>query len=112
MNKYLQGIYLNIFFSKHLHFSFHFNIRNFFLFCYSKTIYVSFECKLIKVLCPKIILFLKPASESKNYHEFNACIKIVARIGIGIKLGIVPSPIIIYVHKHESPDTTKQGNTR
>ena len=76
-------------------------MRNFFLFCYNKAIYVLSECIINNSTSSKKYLFLKPASGSENNHEFIAC------IGIGIlmryrdsywncytvlkKFGIVPS---------------------
>ena len=77
MNKYLQRIYLNIFFILLYK-------KLFFLFCYNKTIYVPFECMNNKSTLSKKYLFLKPASGSENYYKFIASIGIGTRIGIGI----------------------------
>ena len=79
MNKYFQGIYLNIFLPKQLPFSFYF-IRNFFSLYHNKTIYFPSECTINKCTLSKKYLFLKPASGSENYHEF------LAYIGIGISI--------------------------
>ena len=84
MNKYLQGIYFNIFFLNN--FPFHFILlykKHFLFFCY-KTIYVLSECIINKTTLYKKYLFLKQASGSENYHEFIACIGIETRMEIGI----------------------------
>ena len=61
MNKYLQGIHFNIFFSKQFPFSFHFTISSLFSFLLKKNIYVPFECIIneSRLLCTKSICFLK-----------------------------------------------------
>ena len=83
MNKYLQGICLNIFFLNI--YSFHFILlykKVFFRFYNNKTINVPSECIINKSVLSKKYLFLKPASGSENYHEF------IAYIGIGTQIGI------------------------
>ena len=86
MNKYLHGIYLNIFFLNIYPFPFILLYKNLFLFCSNKTIYILSECIFNKSTLYKRYLFLKLALGSESYHEFIACIGIGTRIGIEIKI--------------------------
>ena len=85
MNKYLQKIYLNIFFLNLYSFDFILLCKKLFLlFCYNKIIYVPSECIINRSTLSKKYLLLKPASGSENYHEYIACIGIRSYFGIRI----------------------------